>query len=357
MKNLARIYWVSLVVLMVLGCKKDKSEVECTPTSTSENMGYVKRVVYGTSSNRQNMELYLPNGYTNNTKVVILVHGGGWILGPNETDTTQLFSGDLGWNLVNKLLENGYGAAVIKYRLACYTTNSTQYTNDPMLYMKDMQEDVHLAISKLKTEAVDSGFSSTEFALLGESAGAHISLMYALKNWSDPALKTVISFYSPYSIDEQQFKSNGSSFPFNALPANLGYGFGVERKVNSCNFSSTGNINLFFAMKTLANYNMSVSSATPDSIVDSLSFSAAINIQRNLPTFILHGSADALVPSAHSDSLIKAITNKFGTTAAGLSDFSSPHKMLKYIGCNHGFGGCNQTPIMNDVITWLNSQM
>ena len=62
------------------------------------------------------MELYLPNNYTSSTKVVVLVHGGAWMLGPDASDTTTLFSGDLGWDLVQKLLDNGYRAAVMKYR-------------------------------------------------------------------------------------------------------------------------------------------------------------------------------------------------------------------------------------------------
>ncbi|MGB1041014.1 MAG: hypothetical protein ACPGVD_09080, partial [Flavobacteriales bacterium] len=165
-----KIYLLTLAIvsLVLLNCKKDKDPPSVCEPAVSGNQGYVKRVVYGTSSSRQNMELYLPNNYNSTTKVVLLVHGGAWILGPKATDTTKMFSGNLGWNLVQKLLNNGYGAAVMKYRLVCYNTNSSFYTNNPMRYMGDMMEDVQLAINKLKTEAVDSGFSSTEFGLVGE---------------------------------------------------------------------------------------------------------------------------------------------------------------------------------------------
>ncbi len=352
-----KIIFVTVLALVFYSCKKETTSEECTKPATQNNTAYVKRVVYGTTSTRQNMELYLPNNYTSSTKVVVLVHGGAWMLGPDASDTTTLFSGDLGWDLVQKLLDNGYGAAVMKYRLVCYNTNSSFYTNNPMRYMSDMIEDVDLVIQKLKTEAIDSGFSFSEFGLIGESAGAHISLMYALKNTSDPALKTVLSFYSPHSIDEQTFKNTCSSFPFNNLAANTGNGHGVERRVSSCSFSKTGTVNFFFGLKSLADYDMQVSSTTPTNIVDTLSPSFTSNIQRNLPTFILHGSVDALVPPKHADSLIQAITTKFSTTPAGLSDFSSQHKMIKYPGCNHGWGGCNKTPIMNDVIKWLGNHL
>lgn len=347
-------YLVVIGFVFFYNCKKNKdAPVDCD----TENTGLVKRVEYGSSSLRQNLELYLPNNYSQNTKVVILVHGGAWILGPDESETTDLFSGDLGWDLVQKLLDNGYGAAVMKYRLACYNTDSAFYTGDPMHFMKDMIEDIDLAVNQLKVEAANEGFSATDFGLIGESAGAHISLLYALKSSSDPAIKTVLSFYSPHSLDDQTFKTNGANAPFNNLPAMLGGKFGVERRVNNCNYASSGNVNLFFAIKTLAGYNMKRTSSNPSNFVDTLSPSYSKNIQRNIPTFILHGSVDGLVPQYHADSIINAITAKHGTNPAAISDFTSIHKMKKYNGCNHGFGGCNQTPIMNDVITWLNNHL
>lgn len=311
----------------------------------------VERINYGIDE-RQHYDLHLPAGHDGNTKVVVLVHGGAWVLGNPASGEATVWNGSLGWNLLDRLLENGYGAAVMKYRLACYTTNTSAFTEDPMFYMDQMLEDVDLALSQLQSDASEKGYSADEYALLGESAGAQISLRYALKADSDPKLKTVVSFFSPAEMDESEFKANTAAAPYNALPLNGQ--FGAPKYANSCNFTSSGTVNLFWAVKSLCGADLSLSTATP-AFTDTLSPAYSPNIQRNLPTFILHGANDDLVPPSHADTLISRITTQFGTSAAAESDFSASHKMLQYSGCGHGWngGGCDRDQMMDDVISWL----
>ncbi len=357
-KNL--LYSITLITisLLLVNCKKNNADLPTECNINDSSNASVTRVSYGSES-RQNYELYLPNNHNTNTPVIILVHGGAWILGPKPMDTVKLFTSDLGWNLVNPLLNQGYGVAVAKYRLACYNTVSANYTNDPMFYMKDQLADIQSIIDQLKIDAGSLSYSNQTYGLIGESAGAHISLLYALSNQSDPALKTVLSFYSPASLDEQTFKNNMSSFPFNNIPVDLGYGFGARKAANSCNLVTTGTANLFFATKSLCGYNMSVSSTTPSQYIDTLNPAYPNNIARSLPTFVMHGAVDALVPEHHADSIIHAITTKFNTTPAPLNDFTSIHKMKKYSNCNHGWGGgsCNRNEVINDVISWLSNHL
>ncbi len=311
----------------------------------------VQRISYG-SHERQHFDLYLPPGHNSQTKTVIMIHGGAWVLGPQAQDSVITFNGGLGWDIVNPLLSDGYAVAVMKYRLACYTTQPSAFTGDPNFYMGDMIEDIDLAIGKLKAEASTLGVSSNNFALIGESAGAQISLIYALRNSSDSDLKTVISFYSPALMDDESFKSAAGTFPYTAIP--LSNEFGMPKYANNCNFTTTGNVNLFWGLKSLAGYDLQMGTQFP-AYTDTLSPGYLPNIQRNLPTFILHGAADDLVPPAHADTLIDRITSAFGTSPASSGDFNAQHKMLKYANCGHGWNGgsCNRSQMIDDVQSWL----
>lgn len=364
MKKLALLILVFIGICINYGCKKkgctDPSAVNYNSNAKKDNgsckyedttVVSVERISYGTEE-RQHFDLYLPIGHNSQTKTVIMIHGGAWVLGPQAQDSVVTFNGGLGWDIVNPLLSDGYAVAVMKYRLACYTSISSELTGDPNFYMNDMIEDVDLTIQKLKTEAGSLGISSNNFALIGESAGAQIALIYALRNSSNADLKTVVSFYSPALMDDQSFKNATGSFPYNSIP--LSNEFGMPKYANSCNFTTTGNVNLFWGLKSLAGYNLQTGTAYP-AYTDTLSPGYLPNIQRNLPTFILHGAADDLVPPAHADTLIDRITSVFGTSPASSADFAAQHKMLKYSNCGHGWNGgsCNRTQMIADVRSWL----
>jgi len=311
----------------------------------------VDRISYGTNE-RQHFDLYLPGDHNANTKTVILVHGGAWVLGPQAQDSVTTFNGGLGWDLSKKLLDEGYAVAVMKYRLACYTTQPGTYTGDPNFYMDKMLEDIDLTIDKLKSDASTLDISASDFAIIGESAGAQMALLYALRNSSDPDLKTVISFYSPADMGDEDFKTGAGSFPYNNLP--LSADFGAPMYGNSCEFTTTGSVNLLWGLKSLAGYNLANTNTNPE-YTDTLSPSHLPNIQRNLPTFVMHGESDDLVPPSNADTLISRITSKFGTTAAASNDFTAQHKMTKYASCGHGWSGgsCSKAQMMQDVMSWL----
>ena len=59
-----------LIVVSVWGCK-DEEQTTLLPAETRMN------VSYGADAG-QKIDIYLPAGRTTNTKVIVLVHGGGW---------------------------------------------------------------------------------------------------------------------------------------------------------------------------------------------------------------------------------------------------------------------------------------
>ncbi len=130
----------------------------------------------------QEMQLYLPAMHDENTKVVVMVHGGGWVVGNNETDKVTTFDGRYGWDILNPLLNAGYACAVMKYRTACYQTDTSAITNNSMRFLDQMMTDIDLAVAHLQDNATELGIRNDHFQLLRESAGGHIVTAYAIRS-------------------------------------------------------------------------------------------------------------------------------------------------------------------------------
>ena len=136
-----------------------------------------KKVSYKTftydSINQLTLDFYHSSS-TEKRPCVIVVHGGSWAGG----DSQQLPE------LNSFLAKNGYHVATINYRLA------PQYKYPAPL------EDLKTAINYLRSNAAKLSIDTSNFALLGRSAGGQIVLAAAY-HFNDPAIKGVISFYGP----------------------------------------------------------------------------------------------------------------------------------------------------------------
>jgi acetyl esterase/lipase len=105
---------------------------------------------------------------------IVVIHGGSWAGG----DSQQLPE------LNSELAKAGYHVASINYRLA------------PQNIYPAPIEDVHTALTFLRTHTNDLSIDTNNFVLLGRSAGGQIVLSAAY-TLNDPAIKGVISFYGP----------------------------------------------------------------------------------------------------------------------------------------------------------------
>nr|MBA4168255.1 alpha/beta hydrolase [Chitinophagaceae bacterium] len=105
---------------------------------------------------------------------VIVIHGGSWA-GGNSNQLPELNT---------CLARRGYNVASINYRLA------------PSYTYPASSQDVAAAIQYLKSHAQSLHTDSSNFVLLGRSAGGQIALdaAYSLK---DPSVRGVISYYGP----------------------------------------------------------------------------------------------------------------------------------------------------------------
>ncbi|MCL1835843.1 MAG: alpha/beta hydrolase [Oscillospiraceae bacterium] len=101
------------------------------------------------------LDIYLPESGDGPFPLVIYVHGGGWRMG---SKTESFMGGIIG------LLDHGYAIISVDYRLVPRTT------------YPEFIFDVKTAVRWARAHASDYGFDPDRFAMVGDSAGGHITL-------------------------------------------------------------------------------------------------------------------------------------------------------------------------------------
>ena len=156
----APVYWVAMKFMY--------DKVDLPPDRVVMNIGYDPSA---TDDHKRQLDLYLPE--RRDFATVVFIHGGGWAWG----DRSQKFGGaDIYGNIGRFLASEGYGAAVISYRLIWKTDWRTQAT------------DVARAIAWVQQNIKSRGGDPRRIFLMGHSAGAQLAMRSAI----DPSwLKSV----------------------------------------------------------------------------------------------------------------------------------------------------------------------
>lgn len=204
-------------------------------------------VPYGEDS-QQVYDLYLPAGRTaDKTKVIVIVHGGGWIEGDKE-DVTDIIS-LLQINNPNHAIVN------INYRLA--TLNNPAFPNQFL----DLQSVINQVIAQSDTYQI-----LPEFGLIGLSAGAHISLQYDSVYDLEDDVKFVCNIVGPCDFTDPFYQENP-------------------------------NFDLYLATLT-------DESAYPSGIDLAVALSPALQVSiKTSPTMLFYGNMDDLVPLTNGNTL------------------------------------------------------
>jgi acetyl esterase/lipase len=172
-----------LITLLLAGstliaCKKSDGNGNGNGNLPASTM---KDVSYGTDA-AQKMDIYLPAGRTTSgTKVMVLVHGGGWTAGDKSEFDPYIAS------LQQRLPD--YAIFNINYRLANNTNNR----------FPAQENDVKAAVEYIANRFGEYEVSN-KVVLLGFSAGAHLALLQAYKHTSTVKPKAVISFFGPTDL-------------------------------------------------------------------------------------------------------------------------------------------------------------
>lgn len=156
-------------------CKKKEKDIRI-PVPTVDT--FFQNVSYG-SNPALKVDLQLPNNRNAYTKLIILIHGGGW----NAGDKNDLAFFAAGWKA------RGFAVANINYRLSPQTTDN----------YKMQLDDIDSVVQFLNANAKYYGYGAS-FYMIGHSAGAHLSLSYAYTRNSAKKIKAVGGMATPTDL-------------------------------------------------------------------------------------------------------------------------------------------------------------
>lgn len=230
--------------LFIISCKKNDV---VDPLSQAQT---ILNVSYG-SNNQQKMDVYLPaNRSAATTKVMILIHGGGWNAG-DKTDFNAYID-----SLKRRIPT--YAIFNINYRLA----------NAPDIFPAQ-ENDVKAAVEFVYNKRSEYGISD-KFVLLGASAGGHLALLQGYKHITTVKPKAIIDFFGPTDLVE--FYNNP---PTPLVPLLL----------------------------------LSVTGGNPATQATLYQQSSPVNFinPQSTPTLILQGGLDIVVPKNQSDRLVSRL--------------------------------------------------
>src|SRR6187399_1640673 len=270
-----------LFTLVFSSCKKD-DETEQDQSVTMLN------VSYGTNA-QQKMDVYLPSGRNaSNTKVIIMIHGGGWNTG-DKVDFNEYVDS-------LKKREPSYAIFNINYRLA----------NTPDIFPAQ-ELDVKAAVEFIYNQRQEYKISD-KFVLVGGSAGAQLALLQGYKYSTPVKPKAIIDFFGPTELISM----------YNNPPNPL-----VQPTLLSVTGGTPTTNNTLYTQSSPINF---VSSQSP-------------------PTMILHGGTDIVVSPSQSVSLdtklfISGVTHQYlfypteghGWVGANLTD--SFNKIQAFLAVN-----------------------
>ena len=236
----------------------------------------VNFVLPGRSQDRENVEygragdvilrldMHLPDG-PGPFPAAILVHGGAWVQGDRKANVQPLFA---------PLSNAGFAWFSISYRLVndVPSTLGSDKTIASLLSMGTAVDDVRQAVAYVKAHAAEFRVDPDRIALIGESAGAQLASMAALKPGPNGAVRAVVAFYCPSDLVSlaQSLKQIPDS---------------VRQKIKGTMWETMLNGAL-------------------------RQFSPLTWVSKDAPPFLLiHGTADTLVPFEQSTAFCDALNN------------------------------------------------
>lgn len=149
----------------------------------TNNQQKVYNLKYG-EHKRQRMDIFLPTDYPVDSPVVLIVHGGAWTLGKKEHMI----------QIQKMLFKNNIPSINMNYRLVSKSKKITY---------REQLEDIGLAIHQFNSLADKAELQPNNYILLGESAGAHLSLLYGYQH--PDQVKKIISLSGPTDFYSKEY--------------------------------------------------------------------------------------------------------------------------------------------------------
>ncbi len=238
--KLQQFIWAFAIIATIASCSKEDTASPDTSTT-------MLNVSYGSDA-AQKMDVYLPaNRTTANTKVILMIHGGGWTSG-DKADFTSFVD-----TLKRRLPD--YAIFNINYRLSANPNN----------LFPAQELDTKAAVEYIYSKAAEYKISN-KYVLMGASAGAHLAMLQAYKYNAPVKAKAVVSFFGPSDLTDMYNNPVGGNPLFSLV---LSGAVGATPVQNAAIYTNS-------------------------SPVTFISNSSA------MPTILLHGGSDPLVSSSQS---------------------------------------------------------
>lgn len=238
-------------------------------------------ISYGTHE-RQVVDLCIPNDASGDLGLVLFIHGGAWISGDKST-----YEGGMNYGASSL----GIATASVNYRYISETVD-----------ILDVLDDIDAALAVIKAKGTQVGVNINKVLLTGDSAGGHLSLLYAYARKSTAPITpvAVVSNSGPTDLYDDNFYHN------NAL--------GNEAAISDLMSKACGQP---FAYEAKENAKQALYSVSPVAYVSA----------DCVPTVINHGTADTIVPFSNAETL-----------DALLTQYGVEHVLNVYQGADHDLG-------------------
>ncbi|MCF7569454.1 alpha/beta hydrolase [Sabulilitoribacter arenilitoris] len=177
-----------VIAIVFFNCSNEKAHEELVTNLDPSKYYEELNISYGEDSN-QKFDLYLPANRTANTKVMILVHGGGWKSG----DKADM-------DAIKDLLQQDFleiAIVNINYRLA--NKNNNPY---PMQI-----DDITTIVNYLNDNKAKYTISEA-IGFIGTSAGAHLSLLWSYAFDTANKVNMVCSIVGPTNFTDPAYLNN-----------------------------------------------------------------------------------------------------------------------------------------------------
>jgi acetyl esterase/lipase len=261
---------ISALSITLLNVSCSTQNIENTKTvSVSQKEEKLTDIQYG-SHERNVMDVYLPANRSPKTAFLVNIHGGAWTQGDRTYDG----------KISEYLLSQGIAVANLNYR----------YANLTDTHLPELLDDIDNVVKYLSSHANEWNTRKNGFSISGGSSGAHVSLMYAYTK--NPQIKTIIEMCGPVDFTDVQ----------------------TLQYVKAANL-----LNVLDKMS-----GNKVVWKPGDAIQEAYAKTSPVKFVNQIPTMIIHGDKDEVVPIQQAYILEKALKAK-----------GVPYKLVVVPGAGH----------------------
>lgn len=293
-----------------------KGEMPNFPVEPPYNTSGIKTkfmdVVYGSISKTQTLDVYIPNTGKAPYPVILLIHGGGFMVGSSKGGHES--------EIINEGNKRGFAVVSINYR----KSGEARFPR--------AINDAKAAVRFVRANASKYGFNPNKIVAWGGSAGGNLVAMLGTTSNVDyldgdnkenssysSAVQAVVDWFGPcdFMLYDKQFEELGVVTPFGSV------------------FSETSPESLYLGQNP-AKDEAFTEKANPMTYIPTMN-------EKDAPSFLIqHGTGDLNIPYTQSVNFAKSLTTKLGSEKVtiellknarhGDPAFSTPENFNKVFG-------------------------